>query len=369
LNACRHFGLCGGCSLQNLSPEDYRAAKRHMVVSALARAGLGDVAVAEPVIVPERSRRRAVFKLAKHKGEVEAGFHAARSHAIVDMRECLVLTPALFELAQIARSALAPILNEGEKAELHVTETDTGLDLAVRSLRKLTPVLTGELARAFRGKGMARIIFNNDVVMENAAPAVSLGGATTLLPPHAFLQATREGEAALQSHVLALTKGAKHVADLFAGLGTFTFALARQSKVHAVEQDGAALAALAAAARAFAPVGSGAFAPVGSGAKGLKPITTEKRDLFKQPLAGLELKPFDAVLLDPPRAGAEAQARALAVSKVARIAYVSCDAASFARDAAILKSAGFVPGPVTPIDQFLYSGHIELVAGFGRKTR
>ena len=188
--------------------------------------------------------------------------------------------------------------------------------------------------------------------MENAAPAVTLAGVKVKLPPQAFLQATREGEAALQSHVLELTKGAKNVVDLFSGLGTFTFALARHAKIHAVEQDGAALAALAAAVK------------TGSG---LKPITTEKRDLFKQPLTPPELKTVDAVVLDPPRAGAEAQARALAASKIARIAYVSCDAASFARDAAILVAAGFRPGTVTPIDQFLYTGHIELVAGFERK--
>jgi 23S rRNA (uracil1939-C5)-methyltransferase len=354
MTLCRHFGVCGGCTLQNLSPEDYRARKRDGVVSALARAGLGDVIVAEPVMAPQQSRRRAVFKLAKHKDAVEVGFHAAKSHDIVDMTECLVLTPALFALAQNTRLALAPVLNEGEKAELHVTETDTGLDLAFRSPRKLTPALTGELARAFAGKNIARIIFNKDVVMENAAPAITLAGAKVTLPPHAFLQATKEGEAALQSHVIALTKGAKHIADLFAGLGTFTFALARQARIHAVEQDCDALAALAAAAK---------------NTPGLKPITTEKRDLFKQPLTVPELKAFDAVLLDPPRAGAEAQIRALAASSIARIAYVSCDAASFARDAAILAQAGFVLGPVTPIDQFLYSGHIELVAGFERKTR
>ncbi|HWY61598.1 MAG TPA: hypothetical protein VNW15_06830 [Rhizomicrobium sp.] len=359
---CKHFGLCGGCSLQNLPSEEYRARKRDIVVQALARAGLGDMEVAAPVIVPEHSRRRAVFKLAKHGSAVEVGFHAARSHSIVNMAECLVLTPALFALAEMARVALAPILNQGEKAELHVTESDTGLDLAFRSPRKLTPALTAQFAAAFSGRNIARIFFNRDVMMENAAPAIVLGGVRVTLPPHAFLQATREGEAALVNHVLAMTQGARHVADLFAGLGTFTFALARHARVHAVEQDADALAALASAAK-------NAFAPVGSGAKGLKPITTERRDLFKQPLTAPELKPFDAVLLDPPRAGAEAQVRALADSAIARIAYVSCDAASFARDAAILKIAGFRPGPVTPIDQFLYSGHIELVAGFERKTR
>jgi 23S rRNA (uracil1939-C5)-methyltransferase len=362
LNICKHFGVCGGCTLQNLSPEDYRALKRDGVVKALARVGLGNVTVAAPVIVPQHSRRRAVFKLGKHNGAIEVGFHAARSHSITDMTECLVLTQALFALAQTARLALAPILNEGEKAELHVTQSDTGLDLAFRSPRKLTPKLTAELAGAFAGQNIARIIFNKDVVRENAAPILNLGGARVTLPPHAFLQATREGEAALQKHVIVLTEGARYVADLFAGLGTFTFALARHARVHAVEQDPEALSALAAAAK-------NAFAPVGSGAKGLKPITTERRDLFKQPLAGGELKAFDAVVLDPPRAGAEAQAKALATSPIARVAYVSCDAGSFARDAALLAEAGFALGTVTPIDQFLYSGHIEVVAGFERKTR
>lgn len=350
---CKHFGLCGGCSLQNLSPEDYRAQKRDAVVSALARAGLSNVEVADTLIVPQHSRRRAVFKLAKHKGEIEIGFHAAKSHSIVDMTECLVLTPPLLALAQTARQALAPILNEGEKAELHATDSDSGLDLAFRSPRKLTPALSAELARAFAGQNIARIIFNNDRVRENTIPAVSLSGVKLALPPHAFLQATREGEAALQAQVLALTKGARHIADLFAGLGTFTFALARHARIHAVEQDGEALAALAAAAKAV---------------QGLKPVTTEKRDLFKQPLTPPELKPYDALVLDPPRAGAEAQIRALAASAIPRIVYVSCDAATFARDAVLLQQAGFRPGPVTPIDQFLWSGHIELVGGFERKT-
>jgi 23S rRNA (uracil1939-C5)-methyltransferase len=156
---------------------------------------------------------------------------------------------------------------------------------------------------------------------------------------------------ALQARVLTLTQGAKQIADLFAGLGTFTLPLARRAKVHAVEQDPQALAALVEAARQ---------------AVGLKPITGERRDLFKLPLMPLELNRFDAVVLDPPRVGAEAQTRMLAASKIRNIAYVSCDAASFARDAAILVKAGFRAGPVTPVDQFLYSDHIELVAGFAR---
>ncbi len=351
---CQHFGTCGGCTLQNLSPDEYRAHKRQGVITALEKAGLGDVPVAEPVMAPLYSRRRAVFKIEKIRGAVEVGFHARASHAIVDMRECMVLTPALLKSTQALRAALALILHDGEKAELHATDSDCGLDLSFRCERKLTPALTAALASAFAAKGIARILFNDAMVMEEAAPAVTIAGARVLLPPQAFLQATAEGEAALQNHVLELTKGARNIADLFAGLGTFTLALARKARVHAVEQDATLLAALAAAAR---------------DTSGLKPVTTEKRDLFKLPLTALELKGFDAVVLDPPRAGAQAQAKALAASKIARIAYVSCDAASFARDAAILAAAGLRPGTVNPIDQFLYSGHIELVAGFERSGR
>jgi 23S rRNA (uracil1939-C5)-methyltransferase len=352
VKTCIHFGVCGGCSLQLLSPEDYRAHKRGLVVKALARAGLSGTAVADAELVPERSRRRAVFKLGKLNGAVEAGFHAAKSHSIVDMRECLVLSPALFGLTAHLRAALKPILHDGEKWECHAAETDSGLDLAFRSPRKLSPALTGSLAGAFSKANIARVIFNGEMVMEHAVPSVTLAGAKVVPPPHAFLQATREGEAALQAHVVSLTAKAKTIADLFAGLGTFTFALAARAKVHAVEQEAEGLAALASAAKST---------------PGLKPITIEKRDLIKEPLTPPELKGFDAVVLDPPRAGAEAQAKALAQSAVPRIAYVSCDAASFARDAAILVKAGFHPGSVHPIDQFLWSGHIELVAGFERK--
>ena len=351
MTTCRHFGTCGGCALQDLTPEDYRVLKRKLVCDALAREALGGVMVEELVQVPLHSRRRAVFKLAKSGGTVELGFHAARSHDIVDMRECQVLTPGLFGLVSDLRTALAPILHDGEKADLHATETATGLDLAFRLPRKLTPALTAQIAGAFAARNVARIIFNDQIVLEQQKPQLRLGPALVNLPPQAFLQATAAGEAALQARVLALTEGAKNIADLFAGLGTFTLPLAVHARIHAVEQNGAALEALASAAR---------------GTQGLKPVTTEKRDLFKSPMSPLELATFDAVVLDPPRAGALAQVKALAASKIGSIAYVSCDATSFARDARVLADAGFVPGPVAPIDQFLFSMHIELVAGFTR---
>ncbi|MEO8894725.1 MAG: RNA methyltransferase, partial [Rhizomicrobium sp.] len=319
--------------------------------AALARTGLADVTVEEPLLVSEKTRRRAVFKFGKQKGELIAGFHGVRSHEIVDMRECLVLTPALRALTDDLRRALTPILSDGEKGEVHVTETDTGLDLAFRSPRKLSPALTASIAKSLWRQDIARINFNGEMLFEQAVPQVAFDGIAVTVPPRAFLQSTGEGEAALTARVLALSEGAKTIADLFSGLGTFALPLARRARVHAVEQEPEALTVLAQAARK---------------AKGLKPVTTERRDLFKTPLTPLELNRFDAVVLDPPRAGAEAQIKMLAASKVKRVIYVSCDAGSFARDAAILVKAGFQAGPVTPVDQFLYSDHIELVAGFAR---
>jgi 23S rRNA (uracil1939-C5)-methyltransferase len=349
---CQHFGVCGGCALQSLTPADYRARKRQTVIAALARAGLADAVVEAPVVMPLRSRRRALFKLARSVDGLVLGFHARNSHVIVDMRECLVLTPGLFDLVQKLRARLLPVFHPGESAELHVTDTGSGFDLLFRWERKLSPPLTKALAEALAGLGIARVMLNKDVAFGDAAPAVLIDSVAVPLPPGAFLQASAAGERALQDRMLALTKGAKTVADLFAGLGTFTLPLARKARVHAVEADGAALAALAGAQK---------------NARGLKPVTTEKRDLFKLPLTALELKAYDAVVLDPPRAGAQAQARELARSKIARIAYVSCDASSFARDAKILADGGFRMGPVSPIDQFVFSEHIELVGGFTRE--
>ncbi len=349
MTLCPHFGACGGCSLQDLAPADYAAAKRAAVQNALMKAGV-TAEVLAPIIVPPRTRRRAVFKIKSLPQGLHIGFHAAKSHTVIDMHHCDVLTPDLFALVGHLRQKLEPLFGVGETAELHVTQTETGFDCALRWRAGPTPTLTAALSSALAGLGIARLTMGRDTVFETAIPAVTLGGARVALPPGPFLQATAEGEAALQAGVLKILGKAKAVADLFSGVGTFALPLARKARVHAVEQDKPALQALAEAAKA----------------SGLKPVTTEIRDLFKLPLTPAELAAYDAVVLDPPRAGAEAQARALARSRVSTIAYVSCDAASFARDAAILVQGGYRPGPVTPIDQFLWSSHIELVGGFHR---
>jgi 23S rRNA (uracil1939-C5)-methyltransferase len=333
---------------------EYAQGKRVAVQSALLKAGV-NAEVLAPIIVPPRSRRRATFKIASRMEGLHIGFHAARSHTVIDMHHCDVLTPPLFALVGRLRVALERLMGTGETADLHVTQTlydskGAVFDAGFRWQRNLTPSLTAELSRALGGIGIARLTLNGETVFETAAPTISFDGVPVALPPGSFLQSTAEGEQALQARVAAIVGKAKAVADLFSGVGTFALPLARRAKIHAVEHDAAALTALAAAAKT----------------PGLKPITTEVRDLFKLPLTPLELAPYGAVVLDPPRAGAECQVRALARSKVPVIAYVSCDAASFARDAAILTQGGYTIGPITPIDQFLWSSHIELVAGFKR---
>ncbi len=349
MKTCPHFGVCGGCALQDMPPVDYAAAKRASVQSALLKAGV-NAEVLAPVIVPPRSRRRAVFKIKSLPQGLHIGFHAAKSHTVIDMHHCDVLTPGLFALVGALRRKLEPLFGVGEAAELHATQTETGFDCALRWRAGLTPALATALTGALSGLGIARLTMGRDLVFETAVPMVHLAGVPVLLPPNPFLQSTREGETALQDRAIEIVGKAKTVADLFSGVGTFALPLARKARVHAVEQDQAALMALVQAAKS----------------PGLKPITTEDRDLFRQPLTPVELTPYEAVVLDPPRAGAEAQAKLLGKSKVPVVAYASCDAASFARDAAILIAGGYKIGPVTPIDQFLWSSHIELVAGFVR---
>ncbi len=347
---CAHFGTCGGCLMQDLPPRDYRAKKRDMVLAALARHGI-EAEVDEIVCVPENSRRRAAFKAAKKSGAVQLGFRARQSHDIVDMHECRVLGRAIMAALPRLRAMLAALLREGEEIEFHLTDTETGLDLALGWKRALKPALSADLARWAAEAKLARITLNGAVAVELARPVIRFDKAEVALPVAAFLQPTREGEAALQKLVIETLAGAKRIADLFSGCGTFALVLAEQARVHAVEREADLLAALADATRH---------------AQGLKPVTTETRDLFKLPLTVPELKNYDAVLLDPPRAGAAAQCRELAASKIRGVAYVSCNPESFARDAKTLIDAGFRIGTVTPVDQFLWSDHLELMAPFAR---
>lgn len=345
---CRHFGVCGGCAYQDMPDADYRALKRKVVGDALARHGVA--APVEVVVeVPPGTRRRAALK-AKKTDTVAIGFHAARSHAIVDMAECPVLTPGLTRLLPGLHEMFGDLLAPGQDAELHLTDTDTGIDLAMRWRRPNDPATLAALARCASRLKLARITAHNEVAVELAKPSVRFGKATVVLPPESFLQPTREGEAVLQAFVLETLDGAKRVADLFAGCGTFALPLAEKARVHAVDIDGAMIATLTAAAR---------------DTPGLKPLTADTRNLFRQPLTEPELA-YDAVCLDPPRAGALAQVQALAASKVPRIAYVSCDAETFARDARVLIDGGYALTRVVPVDQFLWSSHIELVGAFKR---
>jgi 23S rRNA (uracil1939-C5)-methyltransferase len=330
---------------------DYRVLKRQIVIDALRRSGFVDAIVEDVVAVAPGTRRRAVFKVSRRQGAVQIGFHAAKSHVIADMRECRVLTPALTALAAPLREMMEGLLGENETDELHITETENGFDITARWQRANTPALAARIASWAPRLKLARFISHGEVLVELRQPFVSIGKAQVRVPSEGFLQPTREGEAVLQEQVVRVLGGAKNIADLFAGVGTFALAIAPWSKVHAVESSAAALAALADAARRTA---------------GLKPVTTEKRDLFKHPLSARELARFDAVVLDPPRAGAPEQIGSLAQSAIERIAYVSCNAQSFARDARMLVDRGYRMGPVLPVDQFLWSEHIELVASFAR---
>jgi 23S rRNA (uracil1939-C5)-methyltransferase len=348
---CRHFGVCGGCALQHLDDATYRSFKRDLVVQTLAQRGIADVHVNEPVVVAPKTRRRAVLKAIKQNGETKIGFNARQSHAVVDMHECHVLTPELFVTVGKLRLLMHAVLREGEQAELHLTEADNGFDLSLKMKRANTPAVTAQIAQRAAQIGLIRVTAGGEPIAEFEAPRLKIANADVRLPPEPFLQPTAESERFLQTYVRDNIGKAKSVADLFCGIGTFALPLAAHAKVQAFDSDAAMIASLAGAARAV---------------KGLKPLTAERRDLFRRPLMALELDKFDAIVLDPPHAGAAAQAEQIAKSKVARAIYVSCNPASFARDARTLIDGGFRLAAITPVDQFLWSAQLELAARFER---
>jgi 23S rRNA (uracil1939-C5)-methyltransferase len=355
--ACRHFGTCGGCALQHWAEPAYRGWKIDLVRQALGHRGLALPEPLETHFVPAATRRRAEFAAAKQGGHVQLGFHAGGSSAIVDQHECPILVPALQAMLPPLRDALRQILREGERADILATETLAGIDFLISADDAPSAARREGLARFAAGNNVARIGWqakrgSPEPIVLLRTPQVRFGDVLIDLPMPSFLQPSAEGEAALKSAVLAMVGKPKRIAELFAGAGTFTFDLARIGKVHAVEGGKPALAALDQAARR---------------AQFSHRITTEARDLERAPLTFQELKNYDAVVFDPPRAGAKAQSEMLAKARVKRIVAVSCNPATFARDARALADGGYDLAAMAIVDQFIWSPHVELVAEFRRR--
>ncbi len=346
---CVHFGRCGGCALQHVAQPAYLGWKRDLVVTALKQRGYSDVPVEDIHAVAPGTRRRANFKAQAIGGAVSVGFYEAGSRVLVDLSECPILVPELARLVPRLRSQLGKILRANETAELLATATDSGIDLTLSLKRKREVDVLMSLSGMASALGVARLTWNGEDVAIAEAPTLRVGRFTVMLPPGAFLQPTKEGERVLQQLVAAGSAGARQVADLFSGCGTLALALAGSHAVHAVDSVAPHVDALMAAARL-----------------GRAHVSAETRDLFRRPLLAAELARFDVVVLDPPRPGASAQAKALAQSRVPKVLYVSCSAASFARDARILAEGGYRLDRVVPIDQFLWSPHVELFAQFSR---
>jgi 23S rRNA (uracil1939-C5)-methyltransferase len=348
---CPHFAICGGCALQHWQTARYRAWKRDLVVDALRQAGI-DAPVEDLIDAHGAGRRRVVLHARGATHHVlEVGFAARQAHHIVPIDRCPILAPGLAGVVPAAWALAEALRPAAKPLDIQATATDAGIDVDIRGSGPLDPKLTAALAVVGEGHRLARITRHGELVVQRATPTVQMGRATVALPPGAFLQATAEGEATLAGLALGHVGKAKAVADLFAGVGPFALRLAEAARVYAADAEEGAIAALTRAA---------------ANTTGLKPIKAERRDLFRRPLLAKELAPFDAVVFDPPRQGAEAQARELATSKVATVVAVSCNATTFARDVRLLIDGGYRLVEVTPVDQFRYSAHVEIVAKLAR---
>lgn len=348
---CRHFGYCGGCVAQHMSPELYRWWKETSLLQAFAHRGIE--VTPEPMrSVAVHSRRRAFFGVARRGNEVVLGFREQGRHSLVDLAECPILDPAIVGAMPALRELARMALPADAGGRLIVTRVEGGLDVAIENGNaKLGPDSSAALARRAATAGLQRLSVFGTVVYQEGIPSLKLDSVRIEPPPGAFLQAVPEAEAIMIELVTGAVGKSKAIADLFSGLGTFTFPLARKARVLAVDSERRSIDALEKAGR---------------GATGLKPIATKIRDLMREPLSRTELDAFDAVVLDPPRAGAKAQSEMLARSRVATIVMVSCNPATLARDARSLIDGGYRLQSVTPVDQFIYSPHLEVVAVFRR---
>lgn len=355
---CPHFPACGGCTAQHMGDAVYRRWKSELLSRELARAGIA--ATPEPMLAaPLASRRRAALSGRHTADGFVVGFHAARSADIVPMTACAVLAPVIVRAVPLlARIGAMAAPQPAGEARLSVLAAREGLDVALssgstRGRHRIDGRIAAGLARTAAAGPIMRLTWNGDPVLERARPTVLLAGVAVTPPPAAFLQASAEAEAAMAAIVAAaLPAKARQVADLFAGLGTFAFAMATRARVEAFESDRRLVDAMTAAARH---------------ASGLKPVVGTGRDLVRDPLSPKELERFDAVVLDPPRAGAKAQAEALAASSVPTVVAVSCNPATLARDLSILLAGGFRLERLVPVDQFHFTPHLEAVAVLRRE--
>lgn len=348
--ACPHYRACGGCSLMHGSDSFVAAWKRQVVETALTAQRL-TAPIAGTHVSPPKSRRRAVLSGRRTKKGALVGFHARASDVIVDLADCLVMDPRITAALPLLRRIVIAGASRAAELTLTVIAGPAGLDLAVTGGRPLEPALFQTLAALAEEGDLARLDWDGQAITRRA-PALPMGRAQVVPPPAAFLQATAQGEAALLGAVRDMTKGATRILDLFAGIGTFTLPLAQQAELHAVEGLAAPLSALTQAWR---------MTP------GLRQVTTEIRDLARNPLLDQELAGFDAIVIDPPRSGAEAQTRQIAESVVPKIAFVACDPVNFAKDARILCDGGYQITRVYVVDQFRWSPHVETVTEFVRR--
>ncbi len=350
--ACRHFGSCGGCTLQHIATVPYAVFKRDQIVRTLSARGL-EAEIAETWITPPGSRRRAAFTAKRNGKQVLVGFHARKSHELVAISECPVARPAIVAALPRLKEIAGHLVDGKDGIGLLVTETASGLDLHITGLAKeVKAIARAEAASAALRAGFARVSIEGADVLTERRPSLPAGSANLLPPPGSFLQASAQAESEMERIVREHLKFAGNVADLFAGCGTFALRLAAEASVLAAESNAAAVDALKESVRA---------------AHGLKPVTAEVRDLFRNPYGAAELSRLGGVVLDPPRAGAAAQVAELAKSRVPKIAYVSCDPATLARDLRTLVDGGYSIVRIHPIDQFLWSAHVEAVALLERR--
>jgi 23S rRNA (uracil1939-C5)-methyltransferase len=353
---CPHFGVCGGCALQHWDHAPYLAWKVDRLRGTLARERVETEFLPAYAAPPESRRRFALHARRGSREAARAGYKARKSWDLVDIAVCPISDPGLQAAIPALKRLAAPLFEHPKSAPtLHTTLTATGIDVDITGVEAKSGGLSADarmqVAERAAEADFARVTIGGEIAYLARMPQVRLGPATVGLPPGAFLQATPGAEAAMTAFVAEAAAGAARIADLYCGVGTFTFALAQVAQVHAAD---------------FAPDAVKALTSALASAPGLHGVTAEARDLVRRPVLAEELKKTDVAVFDPPRAGAAEQAAELARSNVARVIGVSCNPATFARDARMLVDAGFRLERVLPVDQFLWSPHVELVGVFSR---